>query len=320
MKKRHLLLSAVSSLMVAVLALTAGTFAWFEFSLTPSVESFDLNMVSGDALQIAVINEAGAFGNVVLKEDFYTYAAATKAFPGKLGSGTDPNDYKLNAATPDYSGVNGTSLALTGNALTFYTHKEGRTYTDYTNKADSIVSGATGLLEAATPGNNYINVKVYFRANQSMKVFADVSALFTQAATHTPSIMDSLRVAFISSKAADYSAPSVAVYADLSSGSVDANSKLSNYQLQYVQKVDEHGDLVAGQYWADTKYNNYTRATVVDNKIELFSFTVTSGEAISEVWEVNIYIWAEGFDKDNNLEVTAQSFTTSLKFLGEKIV
>jgi len=270
-KKRQLLLSAVSSLMIAVLALTAGTFAWFEFSLTPEVEAFDLDIVSGDALQIAVVNSPGAFGNIILKADFFNRQidGAEASFPGVAAYNFDgaDRDYKLNAATPKYSNETGTALDVSNNKLTFYSHlidgkgklsssgrTLGRTYVDYTTLAEAVATfnSATnsfddgGILRPAQAGNDFIHAKVYLRSNTSLKVNVDFNDMFKSVSDSTAdvnafnAILKSLRIAFVY-KNMSTSVGDIKVFSDVNSLLKDTNETLSDSQRQEVARHDQYG-------------------------------------------------------------------------------
>ena len=323
MKRKSLLLSAISALMVSVLMLTAASFAWFEFSLTPEIDSFQLDIVTGDSLQIG-FSADGAFSNKVYKDDIVRVSA------GKFPNNDGANDYKLNAATPDYDGGTGAELKLTDNALTFYTFVDGQTYQDYKDKTDVMYAAGTpptGLLKNATAGNDYIEITLYLRANKAMAVSLETTDLFKahDSNVNFTDILNSLRLVAVYSKVPNpKSAPAVLGTSAYVLYNPDTNltAPLATNQMQNVVDLDDRTGLpvVPEKKFADTHFNKYTANTPVSNKIKLFDAvdpTTTDDVDIFDVWQVRIYIWVEGFDGDSNMESAGASFWTHLKFVGE---
>lgn len=318
MKTRNLLLSSIAMLLVAVVALTGGTFAWFSGVNTVTVSSFNTEVVSSSALEAAyTIN--GTYKSLWSPTDLST------AQDGGVDVFKRPTS-KLDAASLAYNGwdtitedTHSTTAADLANYITATT--PGKPAFVVFNK-----DSESPQLIAAVEGNDFISLKLYFRASiENGKDGTTVSAidldkLFTANNNNDIPISKSLRAAYavrqvVNATGTDVSATSKFVIKGIyAPDNDDQNLELDENQVQDAAS-DVYGWTVSRAFNSYPIVNKLPADEgsglndTAKKSIELFSV-----ENFVERYEVYIFIWIEGFDIDGVNAASGADFDTSLKF------
>ena len=318
MNRKNLIVSTIAMLMVAVVALTTASFAWFNLTVEPYVQEFDTTVISGNSLQIGLTHN-GTFSNYL---PISAFNASYASFP----------TLEMDAATPQY---------VTGDSAKLSLNPSLRTLTFLTSVSD--ITAEVGLIKGAETvningSNFYVNLNMFVRANTAMPVSvilnsADaggvVESIFTtkvnESADPTPTIdiQRSLRIAFVSTKvdaAGVYSGQSIVkIYEPMAAGAtVYETGKNITESIEVPSEVALTPNQTQTTVDPETDYNKYTREITTEliagskQTMQLFET-----EESFETWQVRIYIWIEGFDGDCNGLTASSLFSTLIRFIGE---
>lgn len=324
MKKKGALLMSVTMVLVAALALTTASFAWFTNSMNPSLGSFNVNVTSSNALMVAVDKTDHTLAAGTL--DFKTALTADELKAGTsniLGQKKiDGKDQELVDVTPKT--VTNNKIVLEDNKIKFQALKS----------KDADVAAGGDIYDDVTLDDTkqqlpYLYYEVYFRSSfaesDDITVSLDLTTLngqdydgtsfYAVKADGTPMaeadglayhVPKTLRVAFVSQlvkKAngsqitGDEGNPTLAVFEPNKKTTRDDNSTALD-----TVPVDP-----AKAYTVEASSDKNGQS---DSNLKLFD--MKNGD----VYKTCVYIWIEGNDAQCENKVSGGLFASRFLFAG----
>lgn len=336
MKKKSALFVSLSMVLVAVLALTTASFAWFTSSLNPTISNIDIGATTSQALLISAEQSKGFATSL----DASALKVAGNILPDWAGTAAPADTRRLKTATPQKGDV-----AAKGTSLTYVAAKDTAKWDMVTNvyNADNYFADpieTTGLMKNATGDAEkelyFVRFDLYFKAsvplaaNEHVEVALDLTSTKTDngTTTYTGSTVDAkgsvtdtlqkqvdkiVRVAFVTTEA-NYGAG--AAKNDIRIWEPNAGSVENLTGVIAYDKSTNMQYLVTAQNSADsTKFpgndahgGNSTAATA---NMKLFDMTTAATQ------KVTVYIWLEGNDPESDNLLSGGDFSTLLNFVGE---
>lgn len=331
------LLSVIAMLVVAAVALSSATYAWFVNNSTVTVETMTFQATTAQALLVAVKNAAGnvvtPYKNFVSNDDIETTAAFTTMFTDPLIpasvvlTGTAANDQAFGT----FYKSNGHTSTTTGLLDEFVTADLGTTTYDVKKIPLSFMSS--------------IDMDVYFNYTDLQNILVEAAAATVvngaDAAAQRTGIAKALRVAIVADGTVnifqfsedhitganfntDYTNLATvdgATGTDVTTLQVEATATYAGIKtLNDAKNVTEVATLNvtnttnAAAYFPTTASTAATAQTdiagYVNGKTPLFSLVASVPE------DVTIYIWLDGVDQDCISVLSQYNFATNFSFVG----
>ncbi len=292
-RTRNLLISSIALLLVAVVGLAGGTFAWFTFANVVSISEFQTNVVTGDSLQASV----AATGKVYQNYFLHSYLETEGALIRPMGTAV------MDAVTPAYAGANGIDLAITGNTTLSFSRA---TATSGAGEDPTFTLAAEN-----TAGEDFISLKLFFKASANLTAQAsgldELFANVIEPVGQEISILKSLRVAYIWRELDDEGGVASGGATGWKVFAPDT-APTAGLTLQPEQVQTEEDNLYG---WTEQMYyDGYKKTDPTGDALDLFTFD----NYAEQIFELNVYIWIEGFDIDCNSSAQGMDFTTAFKF------
>ena len=318
MKTKNVLIGAVAMLLVAVLSLSGATYAWLSFENIVTISSFDTSVVTGVSLQasldgednwqnVFLFTDLDASGNLIrpdgaeIAPDVFRPTVLDAATIGYDGLNYDNvNDKIIDMDDPDEEGT-GTVFTPVNNEMSFYTSTGG---------------GTAFVLKKAEAGTHYISLKLYFRASatatgKKVRTTINLDTLFSRPAVPSgkTDVLKSLRAGFAVRPVKDATGAAITpLDAGEYKGTYVKDAISGGAALEQNQIQTAPGNLYG--WLKDKKFNKYSSVT---SPLTLFEIEG------AQVWELNAYIWLEGFDEDCITSITGTAFASAFTFTGAEI-
>ena len=340
------LMLSVLTLAFAVVSLGASTFAWFTVGKDANVESFNAQVVSGAGIEIAVGSIESAItvddGNLVYKADEFIseFAIGTlpksdvkKAVLNNKNATDDDNWPLLNNVSSSVKGLS--KYTVTGETKTANLFN-GTLYSKVNNAAVTAITNKEKTIDDYKADGSYYAFKLYIRTEQDGQVKLNDFALTQNGAgekwaagveytdgNNKPvaaeekvaySLVDAARLAFIyNDKAKKDAEPTLnaPVYQG-SAGSekgensqgFSANGALQVYNSKYNEVEDEQIPAIT-----DDDLPAWEKTPVSwDNQ------TLTLNVYAGEIYELEVYIWIEGYDAECYNAIFSQMLNAQFSF------
>ena len=156
MKKKGLIISTVVMVVVLIASLTTATYAWFTTSDKTTIEGFNVEVVSGNAVNIGVkADNKHVSGKAVTADMFYNGSVTyTNGTAGVLGGGSWVGDYVGLGANLTHDIVWGAQSAAVGAIKTTDNTTPSTDATQYGSIATIFNDGETAFVNAANKSKN----------------------------------------------------------------------------------------------------------------------------------------------------------------------
>ena len=286
--------------MASVVALTTASLAWFLVLPSSEVSAFQVDIRAGKSMGIKLA-PLGASQNELSKHTFLmaNNVAAAKGeekvayFPASVPDMPEGYQHRLNASTPVYDADDPEKLAVTDGRLGF--KRIGAKYEEQ--------STAENIADAGHAGNDFILLRFSLNSNTAMAVYLDEPAetFSTEETNPNLQITRALRLAVVWRKMPTAENPSFGE---------------AGYIIYNPHPIETR-TLQMNQRQNGTHYNEYAYESGTE-PIYLFDLAAPANGVFDE-YEVNVYIFIEGFDPDCNIFTSDTTFATRLKFSGQEI-
>lgn len=315
MKKKSALFVSLAMVLVAVLALTTASFAWFTSSLNPSVGEFEVDVTTSDALLVSAKSDAG-FKVSLPYADLAAVNTNTLPADGK----------KLTPAAPAATNIVSSKLTSTDGTLGFRRAKDGAVWDNSSPSADNSgkydAVGSNGYLASDTAGAgnmHFMKFDIYFRASliisSTQKVTVSLNLNNDDTVTNTDS-----KVSSVTAKEATNGAglvgeqDEIAKIVRVAFVMPDALTGAAAWPVKVWEPdngtVTGLTDIIDYDKTNGAKYTTDAQGLTAD--MSLFEITDAT-----KVQKVTVYVWMEGNDAECDNIVSGAKFVTNLAFIGE---
>lgn len=318
MKKKSALFVSLAMVLVAVLALTTASFAWFTSSLNPSVGEFEVDVTTSDALLVSA--EANKNFKVTLP---YTDLAAvnTNTLPA---TGT-----KLTPAAPAAANIVSNKLTSTDGTLGFRRAKDGAVWVNNPlttdNSANYTAVKANGFLDTDTSdaGNmHFMKFDVYFRASliisSSQKVTVSLNLKNDDTTTNTDSKVSSVTAKAPNNGTLVGHQNEIAKIVRVAFVMPDALTGATAWPVKVWEPdsgtVTGLTDIIDYDKTNGAKYTTDAQGFEASASNDMSLFEITD---VTKVQKVTVYVWMEGNDAECDNIVSGAKFVTNLAFIGK---
>lgn len=327
--KKNAIIASAAMVLVAAASLTTASYAWFVNSTTATVGEMNVQVSTGESLLVAPVYN-GTYAASISEEQLWSNTSniLTKSYNHATFTNAANEPRIIHPVTP--TTITSDAVAQTNGEFAFSKLQQLVILSedkDYTADAGTTYEAATNV--AANVDSYFLKFDLYLRANfpatdttgtaiendivldlTSFGVdtnYAGTRIYGTSTDATQQMIVKSLRYGFVVSTV---NASGTATYANQAILAPDATQAAATYPKAYVDTAKKY------KSYKVKEGANLTKATAgiaaandPENDLVLVSDADTN-----QIYQVRVYVWIEGNDKDNFNEVSASKFASKLVF------